>query len=229
MQSVKQFFIWTLACSSLFFAFGFAQASDDDPWEKINRPVFEFNDTLDRYALKPVAKGYQKVTPSLVRTGIDNFFNNLGDVSNLANDLMQGKLHAAGVDTSRLLFNTTFGIFGVFDVATAMGLQRNDEDFGQTLGKWGVSSGPYVVLPFLGPSTVRDAPAKIPDMFLNPNYYVNGMAARNTIFAVNVVDTRAQLLKAESLVSGDKYIFMRNAYLQNREFKVKDGEVEDDF
>ncbi|BBP82843.1 hypothetical protein PHLH8_24850 [Pseudomonas sp. Pc102] len=127
-----------------------AGAAESDPWEGVNRVIFRFNDTLDTYALKPVAQGYQAVTPDFVEDGVHNVFSNVGDVGNLANDLLQAKFHDAGVDTGRLIFNTTFGLLGVFDVATRMGLQRNDEDFGQTLGAWGVGSGPYVVLPLLG-------------------------------------------------------------------------------
>ncbi|MEO4048141.1 VacJ family lipoprotein [Pseudomonas sp. CAU 1711] len=206
-----------------------ASANEEDPWESFNRPVFRFNDTLDTYALKPVAKGYQAVTPQFLEDGVHNVFNNLGDVGNLANDLLQGKLHDAGVDTGRLIFNSTIGLLGFFDVASHMGLQRNDEDFGQTLGAWGVDSGPYLVIPFLGPSTVRDAGAKIPDSFLEPYPYIDHVPTRNVTRAVDVVDTRASLLSAEKMITGDKYIFIRNAYLQNREFKVKDGEVVDDF
>jgi phospholipid-binding lipoprotein MlaA len=206
-----------------------AHAADEDPWEGANRVVFRFNDTMDTYALKPVAKGYQYVTPQFMQDGVHNFFQNIGDVRNLANDVLQVKPHAAGVDTARLLFNTTFGLLGFIDVGTRMGLQRNDEDFGQTLGHWGVPSGPYVMLPFLGPSTVRDAVAKYPDSYTGPYPYVHDVPVRNSAFALDVVDTRASLLPAEKLVTGDKYIFIRNAYLQNREFKVKDGKVEDDF
>lgn len=219
-----------LACASLALAPTLSlAASEEDPWESINRPIFTFNDTLETYALKPLAQGYQKVTPNFVQDGVHNFFNNLGDVKNLANNLLQAKFHNAGVDTSRLLFNSTFGLAGLIDVATPMGLQRNDEDFGQTLGYWGVGSGSYVMLPFLGPSTLRDAPAKIPDIYVSPYHYMDDVRARNVMFGINTVDTRANLLKSEKLISGDKYIFIRNAYLQNREFKVKDGEVEDDF
>lgn len=204
-------------------------ASEDDPWESFNRPIFTFNDTLDTYALKPLAQGYQAITPQFLEDGIHNMFGNVGDVGNLANNLLQGKIEAAGIDTSRVLFNTTFGLLGFFDVATKMELRKSDEDFGQTLGAWGVSSGPYVVLPLLGPSSGRDAIAKIPDSLLEPYPYINDVPARNVTRGVNVVDTRASLLSAEKLISGDKYVFIRNAYLQNREFKVTDGEVVDDF
>lgn len=201
----------------------------EDPWESFNRKVFRFNDTLDRWALKPLAKGYQTVTPDVVEDGVHNVFRNLGEVRNLANNLLQLKMHDAGVDTSRFIFNTTFGVLGFFDVATKMGLQRNSEDFGQTLGFWGMKSGPYLMLPLLGPSTVRDSVALIPERFISPYRYINDVPVRNSLFGLNIVDTRADLLAAERLMTGDKYRFLRNAYLQNREFKVQDGNVIDDF
>ncbi len=204
-------------------------ATEEDPWESINRPIFRFNDLLDTYALKPLAQGYQAVTPQFLEDGIHNMFRNIGDVRNLANDVLQVKPRAAGVDTARLMFNTTFGVLGFFDVGTRMGLQRNDEDFGQTLGYWGVGSGPYVMLPFFGPSTLRDAPSKYVDGYTAPYRYMNDIPARNMAIGMDVIDTRASLLSTEKLISGDKYVFIRNAYLQNREFKVKDGKVEDDF
>jgi len=201
----------------------------EDPWERANRAVFRFNDTVDRWALKPLAKGYQKVTPDALENGVHNVFRNVGEVSNLANNLLQLKLHDAGVDTARFLFNTTFGLFGFFDVATKMGLQRNDEDFGQTLGAWGMNSGPYVVLPFFGPSTVRDTAALYPDSYTSMYRYMNEVPVRNSVFALNVVDTRAKLLAQERLIAGDKYRFIRNVFLQNREFRVRDGNIVDDF
>ncbi|WDH24898.1 VacJ family lipoprotein [Pseudomonas chlororaphis] len=216
-------------CAGMLLVPVLAHAAEDDPWESINRPIFTFNDTIDTYALKPLAQGYQAVTPQFLEDGIHNFFRNIGDVGNLANDILQAKPHAAAVDTARLLMNTTIGVAGFFDVGTKMGLQRNDEDFGQTLGYWGVGSGPYVMLPFFGPSTLRDAPAKYVDSFTDGYRYVNDVPVRNSVFALEVVDTRASLLSSEKLISGDKYTFIRNAYLQNREFKVKDGKVEDDF
>jgi phospholipid-binding lipoprotein MlaA len=204
-------------------------ASEDDPWESVNRPIYKFNDVIDTYALKPLAQGYQYIAPQFVEDGVHNFFQNIGDVRNLANDILQAKPHAAGVDTARLIFNTTFGLLGVIDVGTKMGLQRNDEDFGQTLGYWGVGSGPYVMLPLLGPSTLRDAPSKYVDSYTAPYRYVDDVPVRNSFYALDIIDTRASLLSSEKLISGDKYTFIRNAYLQNREFKVKDGQVEDDF
>lgn len=204
-------------------------ATEDDPWEGVNRVIFKFNDTIDKYALKPIAQGYQFITPQFLEDGIHNMYRNIGDVRNLANDVLQAKPHAAGVDTARVLMNTIIGVGGFFDVGTKMGLQRNDEDFGQTLGYWGISSGPYVVLPLLGPSTVRDAAGIYPDNFVQPYRYMNDIPARNMAIGMYVIDTRASLLSAEKMITGDKYVFIRNAYLQNREFKVKDGQVEDDF
>ncbi len=201
----------------------------EDPWEHANRAVFRFNDTLDRWALKPIAKGYQAVTPDVIETGVHNVFSNLGEARNLTNNILQFKLRDAGVDTARFFFNTSFGLLGFFDVATKMGLQRNDEDFGQTIGAWGVESGPYVVLPLLGPSTVRDAAALYPDSFTRQYRYINDVPVRNSMFALNIVDARASLLARERLIAGDRYRFIRNAFLQNREFRVRDGNVIDDF
>jgi phospholipid-binding lipoprotein MlaA len=218
-----------LLCAGLGLLPVVTQAAEEDPWEGVNRVIFRFNDTVDTYALKPLAQGYQAVTPEFLEDGVHNVFGNLGDIGNLANDLLQGKLHDAGVDTGRVIFNTTFGVLGFFDVATRMGLQRNDEDFGQTLGAWGLGSGPYIVLPLMGPSTVRDAAGKVPDSFLEPYPHMGHVPSRNLTRGVDVIDTRASLLSAEKLISGDKYLFIRNAYLQNREFRVQDGQVEDDF
>jgi len=227
---------WTVRLAPLFVCAGVAMmplaanaATEDDPWEGFNRVVFKFNDTLDIYALKPIAQGYQFITPQFLEDGIHNMYRNVGDVRNLANNVLQVKPHAAGVDTARLLMNTIVGVGGFFDVGTKMGLQRNDEDFGQTLGYWGLSSGPYLVLPLLGPSTVRDALGIYPDSYAEPYRYMHDVSARNTVAGMKIIDARANLLSAEKLITGDKYIFIRNAYLQSREFKVKDGQVVDDF
>lgn len=202
---------------------------DQDPWEGLNRKVYRFNERMDRWVLKPVAQGYQKVTPQIVEDGVHNVFRNMTEVRNLTNNILQFKLHDAGVDTARFLFNTTFGVLGFFDVATKMGLQRNDEDLGQTLGAWGVQSGPYVMLPFFGPSTLRDAATLYPESLLGIYEQVNDVPARNSMFLLDMIDLRASALGAERLIVGDRYRFIRNAYLQNREFKVRDGNVEDDF
>ena len=218
-----------VACTGVLSLPALAQANEEDPWQGYNRFMFRINDNVDMYTLKPLAKGYQAVTPQFLEDGVHNVFRNIGDVGNLANNLLQAKFHDAGVDSSRLIFNTTFGLLGFFDVGTAMGLQRSDEDFGQTMGAWGLNSGPYVVLPLLGSSTVRDAFGKVPDSMLVAPAFIDHVPTRNVVRGVQLVDLRASLLSAERLISGDKYIFVRNAYLQNREFKVRDGEVEDDF
>lgn len=205
-------------------------ASGEDPWEGWNRKIFIFNDFLDRWALRPVAVGYQKVTGRQVRRGVRNVFNNLGEGKNLANNLLQAKFHDAGVDTARFMFNTSFGVLGIFDVATRMGLQRNDEDFGQTLGKWGVPSGPYVMLPLLGPSTLRDAPALVPDYYSTVYPYMRHDRPRYGMTGLEMVSRRESLLAAEAMIGGgDRYRFVRNAWLQSREYRVRDGAVEDDF
>lgn len=201
-----------------------------DPWEGFNRKVFAFNDTMDRYLLKPVAKGYQAVTPDPLEHGFSNVFSNLKEVQNIINDLLQGKLSQAGNDSGRLVVNTTLGLAGFFDVAKHMGLAKSDgEDFGQTLAAWGVGQGPYVVLPLLGPSTVRDTGSMPVNSFSDPIGQVDHVPTRNSLWATELIGLRASLLSAESLISGDKYAFMRDAYLQRRNYLVNDGEVEDDF
>ncbi|REG85860.1 MlaA family lipoprotein [Marinomonas pollencensis] len=196
-----------------------------DPWEGFNRAMFSFNDTLDVYFLKPVAKGYKKVTPEFMQTGVSNFFSNLGEISNLTNSGLQGKKNAFVGSTWRFVINSTVGVFGLFDVASSLGIRKYDEDFGQTLGYWGVSSGPYLVLPFLGPSTVRDAGGTAVDFF---NYDpVDEFDLNNeqnlARWGLYIVQKRASLLSAESLIIGDRYSFIRDVYLQNRENQVYDG------
>ncbi|HIX61546.1 MAG TPA: VacJ family lipoprotein [Candidatus Halomonas stercoripullorum] len=200
----------------------------DDPWEGFNRGVFAFNDTLDRAVLKPVARGYRWATPQPVQTGVGNFFSNLGEIRTTLNSLLQGKPGNAGRSTSRFLLNTTVGIAGLWDVATPMGITAEREDFGQTLGVWGVGEGPYLVLPLLGPSTVRDTGGLPLDMVSYPVYYVENDKVRYGLTALRIVDVRAGLLDQEELIQGDRYTFIRDAYLQRRRFEVSDGELGDD-
>ncbi len=216
--------------SVLFTGTALAESDADrqgDPLEWLNRKVFTFNDTLDRYLLLPVTKGYKSITPDPVERSVSNFFANLGDVRTLVNDLLQFKFHRAAQDTSRIMFNTVFGVAGLFDVATTFGLPRNDEDFGQTLGYWGVGSGPYLVLPLLGPSTLRDGAGRIVDSVDDPINYVESERGYYALTALDVIETRARLMAVEKLISGDKYSFIRDAYLQRRIFEIKDGEVAD--
>ena len=206
------------------------EPEDRDPWEGFNRAMFRFNDTADRWFLKPAAVSYRQVTPMFMQTGISNFFSNLHEINNILNDVLQWKWGQAGNDTGRFLVNSTVGLVGLFDVAQHMGLERSDgEDFGQTLAVWGMSSGPYLVVPFLGPSTVRDAPAEVVQWYTNPLSYLDDNAVENTLKSVDVIQIRASLLQAETLLQGDRYVLMRDAYLQRREFLINDGEQEDDF
>jgi phospholipid-binding lipoprotein MlaA len=201
-----------------------------DPWERYNRAVFKFNDALDRNIAQPLAEGYVKVTPPPVRSGIDNFFNNLTYPTVIVNDLLQIKLKAFVSDTARLVLNTTLGIGGLFDPATQLGLPAGDEDFGQTLGHWGVPAGPYFLWPISGPSTVRDTVGWFPDQFTDPKTYAKPMGLRLGLNGMNLFLERVALLPTDDVVrrSFDPYVFMRNAYLQHREFDVKDGKVPDE-
>lgn len=200
-----------------------------DPWERFNRSVYAFNDAVDQHLAKPVAKAYVRVLPRFVRTGINNFFNNLDDVTTVVNDALQGKMRQAGHDSARFLLNSTFGVAGLFDPATAAGLEMNDEDLGQTFGKWGSKPGPYLVLPFLGPSTVRDTIGKFGDQFTWPLAYLGDDSTRIGLRALNLLDIRASLLDLDAQIdkSYDRYAFIRNAWLQRREFQVTDGNVDD--
>ncbi|MCR2745138.1 MlaA family lipoprotein [Limnobacter parvus] len=200
--------------------------SDADPLEGFNRSVDGFNQVVDKAVLKPLAQGYDKVTPPEIKTVIGNFFSNLDDISIAVNNLLQGKPKAAGSDITRFALNSTIGIVGLADVATELGFQKNDEDFGQTLGVWGIGSGPYLVLPLLGPSTFRDAPARFVDAPLDPLYHYENVRVRNSLLVVNVVNTRARLLPATDLVERialDQYAFVRDAFLKRRASQIRDG------
>ena len=201
-----------------------------DPFERFNRVMFGFNEGVDKIVLKPIAKGYRFIAPKPVEKGVSNFFSNLGEVTTIANDLLQLKGKQAVKDTGRLAINSTIGIFGLFDVATKMGLDKNKEDFGQTLGRYNLPQGPYLVLPFLGPSTIKDAGGRVVDVFTNPlTYYPDEKVYNYSLRGMDIVDTRASLLDLEDLLTGDKYNAMKNLYLQSREFATKDGVVEDEF
>jgi phospholipid-binding lipoprotein MlaA len=205
-------------------------APNPDPLERMNRATYKFNDFFDRHLARPVARGYRAVVPAIARRGIGNFFANLAYPTVIVNDVLQGKLRNAAGDTTRFVVNSLMGIGGIADPATDMGLVAHDEDFGQTLGRWGVRPGPYLVLPFLGPSDVRDAPGRYVDHFSNLTYFVNDDSTRYSLLAVNLIDTRTSLLAADEALQAafDPYALMRNAYLQRREYLVRDGQVQDD-
>lgn len=201
-----------------------------DPFEGFNRAVFAFNDGFDTVLLKPIAQGYHYITPDFVENRFSNFFSNLSELRNILNAILQGKGERAGKYTGRFLFNSTLGLAGFFDVASEMGLEKTGgEDFGQTLAVWGVDSGPYLVLPFFGPSTVRDGVAFPVDYYSNPTKHFEQTSTADKLDAMGIIDTRVSLLEAEKLINGDKYIFIRDAYLQRRQYLINDGVVEDDF
>ena len=197
-----------------------------DPYEGFNRAMFSFNEAVDNVAVKPVATVYQNVLPSFVRTGVGNFFGNIGDIWIAVNNLLQGKAEDGMSDVARVIINTTFGVAGIFDVATEAGLPKHNEDFGQTLGKWGCSSGPYVVLPILGSSTVRDTIALPADFFGDPVGYKHPVHVRNQARVLRFVDRRAAALEPVKLIEEaalDKYEFVRDAYLQRRQNQIEDN------
>lgn len=199
-----------------------------DPLEPFNRAMFSFNETVDKAVIKPVAKGYKAVTPEPIEMMIGNFFSNLDDILVAINDLLQFKFAAALSDSTRVLINSTFGVLGIADVASSMGLEKRNEDFGQTLGRYGVTSGPYLVLPFLGPNSLRDTVGLAVDSkFNNPIYRIDHIPTRNQTLGVKLTDVRARLLDTEKVLEDaalDKYEFVRDAYLQRRRSLVYDGD-----
>jgi phospholipid-binding lipoprotein MlaA len=196
--------------------------SPQDPWESWNRGVYKFNDKLDRAIAKPVAKGYVRVVPHPIRVGVSNFLSNLTTPRVMINDALQGKIKAAGNDLGRFVLNTTVGLAGIFDPASSAGLDRNDEDFGQTLGHWGVHAGPFVELPLLGPSDCRDAPARVVDSYSNPWSYIHNLYIRYGIWLPYLVDARASLLPLDDTIQHafDPYAFVRDAYLSRRAYQI---------
>jgi phospholipid-binding lipoprotein MlaA len=206
-------------------------ANPKDPLEPMNRKIAVFNDTLDDNVLKPVATSYRDYTPQFMQTGVSNFFRNLSDVLSTVNNGLQLKGHDTAESFMRVTVNTVFGIYGIFDVATPIGLERHPEDFGQTLGYWGMPDGPYLVLPLFGPSTVRDSSVLPLEFSLDPVGNHNVTSERNVAVITRIVDRRASLLQTTGLLSGaaiDKYSFTRDGYLQFRRNQVFDGNPPDD-
>jgi len=219
-----------LPLALLFFLTGCATtntADSRDPIEGFNRAIFKFNDGLDKAVLKPVAQGYRDYTPDPLQQGIGNFFGNLADVVTTVNALLQFKFKQGGSDALRVLFNSTLGIFGIFDIATTMGFDKHHEDFGQTLGRWGIGNGPYLMLPVLGPSTLRDSVGLLVDSSaFDPIYQVDHVPSRNTLLLVKGITNRAELLGASNVLEKaalDRYDFLKESYLQKRENDVRDG------
>ena len=199
---------------------------DPDPWERFNRSMYAFNSALDKAILKPVAITYKDVTPTPVQKGVSNFFSNLGEVGNIFNSLLQGKADATASSSWRFLINSTAGWFGIFDVASELGLKKQKEDFGETLGYWGIRSGPYLVLPLFGPSTLRDSSDVLVD-FYTPGaqeFFHLPWDEALALDGLDLIETRASLLSIESLIIGDEYEFVRDVYLQTRLNAVYDGQ-----
>jgi phospholipid-binding lipoprotein MlaA len=226
MLMTKHFSKFLVTILVTLFMFGCASQQNKDPLEGLNRTVYKFNDVVDNVALKPVAKGYQAVTPTPVQTGVNNFFKNIRDVVTLVNELFQFKFKQAANTTGRVALNTTVGVLGIFDVHSKAGGVRTREDFGQTLGYYGLDSGAYLVLPIIGPSSTRDGVGFITDaLFFDPVSYINDDTSRYVTTAVLIVDKRAELLDDTDIrdQAFDPYAFMRDTYLQFRENQVKDG------
>ncbi|OUR68924.1 ABC transporter [Cycloclasticus sp. 46_83_sub15_T18] len=207
-------------CASL------SSQQENDPFESVNRGVYSFNEKADEYVLEPVAKGYQAITPDVVDTGVTNFFSNIDDVVVVVNDVLQLKFNQALSDLGRVVVNSTIGVLGFMDVATDMGMPKHHEDFGQTLGVYGVGTGPYVVLPLLGPSTLRDTLGLFADSFVDPVAQINDSDVMWSAIVLEGVDLRADLISSKKILdqaSLDPYEFLRSGYFQRREYLVFDG------
>ena len=213
-----------LIVSLLVLSFS-AKSQDYDPWMRLNKHFFSVNDYFDQLLVRPIALTYTNVTPRFFQVGVGNVFDNLQDVNVAINDFLQFKIEDGLSDSGRIIVNSTIGIGGILDVATSMGLYRNEEDFGQTLGVWGFDAGPYVFLPVFGASNLRDSVGMIVDALFNPIRYVEDIESRYALYLADELDFRSSLLAYDELIIGDRYLFVREAYIQNREYVVNDGEV----
>ena len=201
----------------------------NDPFENLNRKIFELNENLDKKIAKPVAETYSKVPPR-IKKGISNFFNNIEEVDTFVNQMLQGKPKQSINDLSRFIINSSVGLGGFIDVASRIGLDRHEEDFGQTLAVWGVDQGPYIMLPILGPSTLRDTFSRPVSSFLSVTFHMTDTDVNIALKGIDAIETRERLLDVESLLSGDKYSFVKDAYIQSMNYEIKDGiDVEDEF
>tara|TARA_B100000214_G_scaffold52704_1_gene33392 strand:+ start:3027 stop:3725 length:699 start_codon:yes stop_codon:yes gene_type:complete len=222
---MKNIFISSL----LFLSISIISDEVNDPFEEFNRKTFEFNENVDEKILKPIAKFYSNFPPK-IKNGVTNFFNNLEDVETSINQVLQGKPKKSINDISRFIINSTIGLVGFIDVASKIGLERHEEDFGQTLAVWGVGSGPYIMLPGLGPSTLRDTLSRPVSSFSSITFHMTDTDVNIALKTIDAIETRERLLDVESLLSGDKYSFVKDAYIQSINYEIKDGiNVEDDF
>ena len=203
--------------------------SEIDPFQDLNEKTHNLNRSLDDSIATPVAKVYKTITPDFIELGVTNFTDNIEDVNIALNNLLQGKIKDGFSDIFRFTLNSTIGLFGFFDIASEMGLEKHSEDFGQTLAVWGVSEGPYIVLPLLGPSSLRDTLARIPEAFMTPLLLIDHDRTGYELTAIDLLEKRARYLGLETIVIGDEYLFYRDAFFQSREFDIKDGNIEDDF
>ena len=209
--------------------YGQEEPTNIDPLESINRPMFVLNDGLDMFIIRPLAIGYDAIMPNFAKRGMGNFFANMYDANAAVNSVLQGRLNGAAQGAGRFLVNSTIGLLGFVDVATPMGIDPYRTDFGHTLAIWGVPEGPYVMVPFFGPRTFRSGTGTIFDAFVSVQASIDNVPLRNTIWGMETVDARSRFLRVDELISGDRYIFVRDAYLQQREIFVNDGKVEDNF
>ena len=233
MENRKSIILIVIIASVLLSGCATTSSPDPrDPWESWNRGVQSFNDTVDDYAMKPVAKGYNWIMPNFANTAVSNVFSNIDDIGVTINGFLQGKFSQSGMDASRFIVNTTAGIAGLIDVATMIDLPKNKEDFGQTLGVWGIPPGPYMVLPFFGPSSPRGVVGLVGDAAMNPITYIGSPYISTGIFAVNAIDTRANYITTEKIADEaavfGRYEFFRDAYMAQRKYLVLDGNVPED-
>ena len=224
MKKITLFLLFSLLLS--------AEESEEkietDPFEKMNRVVFNVTDSIDQNFLRPTAEIYSEYTPLFIKDSVTNFFHNISEIDTVINQLLQGKPKLAVQDSLRFLINTTVGVGGIFDVASRMGLKRHEEDFGQTLGVWGIDSGPYIMIPFLGPSNPRDLLSRPISSFLSGTFAMEDDDVKFTLVGIDALETRERLLDAETLIIGDKYIFVKDAYIQSREYEINNGSTKDD-
>lgn len=227
-MTLSRYLLFLLMAFPGYCAWGMERDNSVDPWEPMNRRIFEFNETLDEYVLLPVAKGYRFVMPDPAERGVSNFISNVYEFNSVVNSLLQRRPGNALQSAGRFLVNSTVGLFGLLDVATPMGIEHSPADFDQTLYVWGVDSGPYLMLPLFGPHTVRSTAGYLVDTYSSIPALLDDREWAYLFWTVEAVDLRANLIKADDLVTGDRYIFIRNAYLQRREYFLT-GEVKDSF
>jgi phospholipid-binding lipoprotein MlaA len=226
LGSLSRYIGLLVAGAAMLLAGCAAAPNKDDPFEPWNRTMYDVHQAVDGTIVKPIAQAYVAATPELIRTGISNFFGNIDDLFTGINNVLEGRGDQAGDDFGRVLLNSTFGMGGILDLASMMGITKDKKDFGITFGKWGAPQGPYFFVPLFGPTTLRDGTGTVVRIFLSPIGYINEIPVRNTLYGVGYLDTRAQALSAESVLDTaaiDRYRFLRNAYLKNRRYQVYEG------